>query len=328
VDAELSNRVGEAYERFVPAAGQGQLIELEHLVRYGWASGLAAGRRILDAGCGVGYGTAMLAGAGATEAVGVDVAPEAIEAAARTAPANATFLTAEVHALPFDDGSFDLVVCFEVLEHLERQQEAIAELARVLAHGGVLAVSSPNRGVYPAGNPHHVHEYTPRELRIALAEHFAHVDLRRQHDWVASAVLDDDQVADASVRERSDVAMAKAHAMAPGSESYTLALASRVPLPPAPGRVVLGGVEEIREWLRLEQLDRELAQARADVATLQGVEARLRGDNAVLLEQLEQLRTTLRGVHGSLSWRVTRPLRALNRLRRQMRVRAQRSKRS
>jgi 2-polyprenyl-3-methyl-5-hydroxy-6-metoxy-1,4-benzoquinol methylase len=316
VDAELSNRVGEAYERFVPSAGQGQLIELEHLVRYHWASGLASGRRVLDAGCGVGYGAAMLARAGATEAVGIDVSAQAVEAAQQAAPDNATFLTGEVHALPFEDGRFDLVVCFEVIEHVERQDEAISELTRVLAHGGVLAISSPNRGVYPEGNPHHLHEYTPEELRNALAVHFAHVDLRRQHDWVASAVLDDEQAADASLYDRSEIALAKAHGAAPETEPYTLALASRVPLPAPPGRVVLGGVEQIRAWLRLQQLDRELAQARADVAALQSVEGQLRSDNAVLLDQLEQVRSTLRGVHDSVSWRATRPLRALRRLRR------------
>jgi SAM-dependent methyltransferase len=316
VDADLSNRVGEAYERFVPGAGQGQLIELEHLVRYQWASGLAYGRRVLDAGCGVGYGTAMLARAGAAEVVGIDVSAQVVEAAQQGAPDNATFLTDTVHALRFDDGAFDLVVCFEVIEHVERQDEVIAELARVLAHGGVLAISSPNRGVYPEGNPHHLHEYTPAELRNALGVHFPHVELRRQHDWVASAVLDDEQAADASLHERSEIALAKAHGVPPGAEPYTLALASRLPVPPAPGRVVLGGVEEIRAWLRLQQLDRELVQARADVAALQGVEEQLRSDNAVLLDQLEQLRTTLRGVHGSLSWRATRPLRALRRLRR------------
>jgi SAM-dependent methyltransferase len=203
-----------------------------------------------------------------------------------------------------------------VIEHVERQDEAIAEFARVLAPNGVLAISSPNRAVYPEGNPHHLHEYTPAELSAALGQQFAEVVLRRQHDWIASAVFDDEQVADASLRQRSEIALAKAHGVALGTESYTLALASREPLPRVPGRVMLGGVEEIRAWLRLHQLDRELAHARADVATLQGVEAGLRSDNAVLLDEVEQVRTTLRAVQRSVSWRATWPLRALRRPRR------------
>jgi SAM-dependent methyltransferase len=304
VDAELSNRIGEADERFVPGTADGSLMEAEHLVRYWWATGLAEGRRVLDAGCGVGYGSAMLAGAGAAEVVGIDVAAGAVEAASAAAPANATFAVADVHALPFEDARFDLVVCFEVIEHVERQDEVIAELARVLAPGGVLAVSSPNRDVYPSGNPHHVHEYVPEELRAALAERFPHVELRRQHDWVASAVLDDEQAADAALASRPELALAKVFSAAPGSETYTIALAGREPLPRLPGRVLMGGL------LRFQPLVQALER---DVAALQDIEARLRADNATLLGAIEEELAARRRLEASVSWRITRPLRALRR---------------
>ena len=60
-------------ERLVPDLQRGELIYAEHLARYFLASQLAAGRRVLDAGCGEGYGTAILAAAGAASVVGVDV---------------------------------------------------------------------------------------------------------------------------------------------------------------------------------------------------------------------------------------------------------------
>lgn len=310
MEADLSNRVGDALERFVPGPRRGELIESEHLARYWWASGLVAGRRVLDAGSGVGYGTALLARAGAVDAVGVDVSPEAVAAAAEAHPAP-SFAVGDICALPFEGGSFDVVVCFEVIEHVERQDEAIAELARVVAHDGVLAISSPNRGVYPEGNPHHLHEFTPDELRAALAPHFAHVELRRQHDWIASAVLDDAAAASDDLSPL-DVATGKIVGLAPGAETYTLALASRAPLPVPAARLVLGSIDEVRDGL--------LAGARAktaldDVAYLQRVEAELRADNARLLEQVDHLRAALRAIHGSLAWRLTMPLRALRRLR-------------
>jgi SAM-dependent methyltransferase len=311
VEADLSNRVGDAAERFVPGQRRGQLIEAEHLARYWWASGIAAGRRVLDAGCGVGYGTAMLARAGAAEALGIDVSPESVAAAAQAHP-DLTFVTGDVHALPFEDQRFDLVTCFEVIEHVDRQDEVIAELARVLAPGGVLAISSPNRGVYPSGNPHHLHEYVPEELRGALEARFAHVELRQQHDWIASAVLDDDQVADADLTPLAlDVGKVVGHD--PGSETYTIAVASRQALPELRGRSVLASFEEVRDALL------EGARARTaldDVAHLQRVEAQLRTENAVLLAQLEEVRATLRAIHGSLAWRLAKPLRALERIRR------------
>jgi SAM-dependent methyltransferase len=309
VEADLSNRVGDAAERFVPGRRRGELIEAEHLARYWWASGLAGGRRVLDAGCGVGYGTALLAQAGAADAVGIDVSAQTVEAAAAEHP-EVQFAAADVHELPFEDGRFDLVVCFEVIEHVERQDEAIAELARVLAPQGVLAISSPNRGVYPPGNPHHVHEYVPAELRVALARHFAHVELRRQHDWVASAVLEDRAVGDAGLAAL-EVEVGKVVALGPDSESYTIALAGRGPLPETPGRIVLGSIDEVRDGL-LQGLRAKTALD--DVAHLQRVEAQLRDENRILLGELEQVRASLRAIHGSRLWRWTRPLRGLGRL--------------
>jgi SAM-dependent methyltransferase len=311
VDADLSNPIGEAAERFVPGKGRGELMEAEHLARYWWAGDLVAGRTVLDAGCGVGYGAAMLAAAGAAEVVGVDVAADAIAAAAAANP-GIDFTVGDIHALPFDDGRFDVVVCFEVIEHVDGQDEAIAELSRVLGDDGVLAMSSPNRGVYPAGNPHHLHEYVPDELRAALGARFANVELRRQHDWIASAVLADDQVADEGLADLR-VEVAKAFGLDPGSETYTIALATRAVLPPAPGRVVLGGVGELREALELAA---QTPGLKADLANLQRIEAQLRDENAILLEQLEEVRATLRRIHASPLWRLTRPLRGLGRLRR------------
>jgi SAM-dependent methyltransferase len=330
VDTDLSNRVGEADERFVPSTNRGSLVEAEHLLRYWWAAQLASGRRVLDAGCGVGYGTAMLAAAGAQETVGVDLSSDAVNAAAAGAQA-ATFMEGDVHALPFEDDRFDVVVCFEVIEHVDRQDEVIAELDRVLAPSGVLLISSPNRGVYPPGNPHHVHEYVPEELLAALHRRFPQVELRRQHQWMASAVLDDEQAADDTLAERRDVRIAKVFGGEPASESYTLGLASHDPLPPVSSRVVLGAPAEVRTWLDelrtlreatdwsekvIEARTLERDRARENIAGLQGVEAQLRSDNATLLADLERLRNTLRDIHGSLSWRATRPLRAVQRLRR------------
>lgn len=309
MDADLSGRIGQAVERFVPGTADGELIEVEHLARYRWAGQLVAGRTVLDAGCGVGYGTAMLAGAGAREVVGLDLSADAVEAARRTAPANASFHVGDVHALPFDDGRFELVVCFEVIEHVESQDEVIGELARVLAPGGVLAISSPNRDVYPAGNPHHLHEYVPEELRSAVAAHFEHVQLRRQHAWLASAVLDDEQAADASLQPRDDVRVAKTLGRDAGSEPFTIALASREPLPATTGGVVLSALADTA-------LGAELERARSDIAALRLVEAGLRDDAATLLGELDDKRAELRSVYASVSWRLTEPLRRAKRLRR------------
>ena len=90
---------------------------------------------MLDAGCGVGYGSEMIARAGASRVVGVDLEPQAIATASERVGEMADFQVGDVHDLPFDEGSFDLVVCFEVLEHLEDPEPAITALKGVLRAG-------------------------------------------------------------------------------------------------------------------------------------------------------------------------------------------------
>src|SRR4029079_8091671 len=89
----------------------------------------------------------------------------------------------------------DFVVCSKFLEHLENPEVGLDELARVLSEGGLLAVSSPNRGVYPPGNPHHIREYTASELGDSLARRFTNVQLLRQHAGQTSAILAEEELA-------------------------------------------------------------------------------------------------------------------------------------
>ena len=160
-------------ERFLP--GLPGEIAYEHWHRYAFARGFAAGRRVLDAACGEGYGTALLAEV-AAEAIGVDIDAPTV-ARARAAYADrprVRFETGAVTALPLGDGTVDLVVSFETIEHLPAsdQPAMLAEFARVLAPGGVLVLSSPNRRRYSDersyANPFHLHELYRDELARLL----------------------------------------------------------------------------------------------------------------------------------------------------------------
>jgi SAM-dependent methyltransferase len=169
-------------ERVVPGQVDPDLWN-EHLARYAFAARLGRNRRVLDAGCGSGYGAAELA-RGAARVVGVDVSEEAVSyAAANYREPNLRYLRASCAALPFPDGSFDLVVAFEVIEHVPEWQGLLEETRRVLAPGGQFIVSTPNAQYYAASrrqsgpNPWHVHEFEFQEFREALAAVFAHVSL-------------------------------------------------------------------------------------------------------------------------------------------------------
>ncbi|HEY4397441.1 MAG TPA: methyltransferase domain-containing protein [Acidimicrobiia bacterium] len=95
--------------------------------------------RALDAGCGTGRHASHLVERG-HDVTGVDGSPEMLEAAHARLP-NARFLEGDLHALPVDDGEFDLTVCALALGHIELITPPVAELARVVRPGGTIVVS-------------------------------------------------------------------------------------------------------------------------------------------------------------------------------------------
>jgi SAM-dependent methyltransferase len=158
----------------------------EHRSRYRLAQEHVAGATVLDIACGTGFGIEMLADAGARRTVGVDLEYDALVAAGRSfAGPRRFFVTADGTALPFQDGSFDLVTSFETLEHVSEGEPFVAELHRVLAPGGLLVLSTPNRAYtemngHQCENPFHLREYERSELFDLLSPRFRTVELRGQ----------------------------------------------------------------------------------------------------------------------------------------------------
>lgn len=167
-------------ERVIPGRVDPDLWH-EHVARYRFAERLAVGKRVADLGCGTGYGTRELAQVAAL-AVGIDLSPEAIAYARSVGPhPRLHYLVADARSLPFPDATFDLVVAFELIEHLADWSELLREARRVLTPHGQVIVSTPNRPVYAefraaAGpNPFHHREFDLEEFRSALNEYFPHV---------------------------------------------------------------------------------------------------------------------------------------------------------
>jgi SAM-dependent methyltransferase len=177
-------------ERVIPELVDVDLLN-EHLARYRFTGhfigALNRPANILDAGCGSGYGAAELSGTGAS-VTGTDISAVAIDhARLRYGTPTVRFLQSACEALPFPAAAFDVVVAFEVIEHLDRWRELLSEANRVLKSSGVFLVSTPNRDYYAesrgsAGpNPFHRHEFSYEEFREALTAVFPHMHIWTQN---------------------------------------------------------------------------------------------------------------------------------------------------
>ena len=262
-------------ERVIPGEVNVDLLN-EHVARYIFAARLARGKRVLDAGCGAGYGSAELAHS-AQFVVGADLAPEAVGyARAHYRMPNLAFEQASCVALPHADAGFDLVVAFEVIEHLENWRELLREAHRLLAADGQFVVSTPNKLYYsesrgPEGtNPFHEHEFTFEEFRGELASVFPHVSLFLENH--VEGVAFQPHEAGQAVEVRVD-----AGEPAPDESHFFVAVCAHRPQPASPVFVyVPRAANLLRERERhIALLDRELAtknewleKARHDLAQL------------------------------------------------------------
>lgn len=124
-------------------------------------------RTILDAGCGTGINLALLSEFG--EVTGVDRSDEAIRFCHLRHATNVR--KAELEALPFDEGTFDLATALDVLEHIPDDGKALGEIARVCKPGGYVLITAP---VFPSlwcehdEINQHVRRYEPRQIRALV----------------------------------------------------------------------------------------------------------------------------------------------------------------
>jgi SAM-dependent methyltransferase len=201
-------------ERFLPQC-PGE-IAYEHWHRYAFARSFAAGNAVLDVASGEGYGAAFLSTV-ATHIHGVDIDPDTVRQASRkyAACANLRFVQASCTALPFPERSFDVIVSFETIEHIdgESQVRMLEEFDRLLKPEGIVILSSPNKAEYSdareARNEFHVQELYRDELARLLARHFEATRWFSQRiqcwsgiwsDSPASAPIEALSIDDASVR--------------------------------------------------------------------------------------------------------------------------------
>jgi 2-polyprenyl-3-methyl-5-hydroxy-6-metoxy-1,4-benzoquinol methylase len=172
------------YERFTPQIPDIPTA-LEHYRRYTFAAPFVKNLSVLDLACGEGFGSSILA-AHASEVVGMDCCVRTIiQAKKKYTQENLSFLVGSMIQFPFArERKFDVIVCFEALEHIVDQRACLKEMKNHLKKEGMLILSTPNRPVYSRNgahkNPYHLKELDFRELNSLLSSCFSHVKIYGQ----------------------------------------------------------------------------------------------------------------------------------------------------
>jgi GT2 family glycosyltransferase/SAM-dependent methyltransferase len=243
--APPDRRIEWTGERCVPWTDDLQVI-YEHYHRYALAARFTAGARVLDLACGEGFGPALL-GAGAREVVGVDIDPQTVEhAAAHYRRDNLHFTVGSMidpHLLDSAE-PFDVITCFEALEHVEDQDTLIAIVRRLLTPGGVFLTSTPDVAVYSHehgnDNPYHVRELTEPEFQALLGGSFGHVAILRQNVAAGSLITTTGAAAGQGIARSLRRAPEGGWRVAPELvHTYLLGVASDMALPELPQLDVL-----------------------------------------------------------------------------------------
>ena len=177
----LPNEASPAADAVLTLTGERTIPDLDienywfrrHQVVYQRLAPRCADREVLEAGCGEGYGADLIAGV-ARRVVAVDYDAAAV-AHVRTRYPRVEVMQANLAELPLPDASVDVVVNFQVIEHLWDQPQFVAECARVLRPSGLLMVSTPNRITFSPGrdtpiNPFHTRELNADELTELLVD--------------------------------------------------------------------------------------------------------------------------------------------------------------
>ncbi len=159
-------------ERTIPGLAEENYWFRRHEVVYQRLADRCAGRDVLEAGCGEGYGADLIADV-ARRVIGLDYDESAV-AHVRARYPRVEMQHGNLAALPLPDAAVDVVVNFQVIEHLWDQGQFVAECLRVLRPGGVLLMSTPNRITFSPGRDTPINPFHTRELNAAELTELLH----------------------------------------------------------------------------------------------------------------------------------------------------------
>jgi 2-polyprenyl-3-methyl-5-hydroxy-6-metoxy-1,4-benzoquinol methylase len=171
-----SSPIHDTGERMLPTQeGEVSIVFARHTLTYEYALQYAEGKKALDAGCGTGYGSNMLA-TRAHHVTAIDLSGDALDyCRSHYAKPNLEFVQKDVTKLTYR-GEFDVAVSFQVIEHLPDPSAFLQSLKQAVVPGGTILIATPNVRTPRTGadaNPFHCSEMSFDELRALLSKHFS-----------------------------------------------------------------------------------------------------------------------------------------------------------
>ena len=175
-------------------------IRPDHLGRYEFAAHyIKDNSNVLDIACGIGYGSFIAAKASpGANILGVDISEKAIEYANQYYKLeNNRFIVGDCHKVELPKSSYDVVISFETIEHIEGADIFLKRLNASMKPGGILLCSTPNQQRLPYSAkdfPHHLRHYTLTEFEQLVTNAGFNVDsMHSQHERKSKLVSDDSE---------------------------------------------------------------------------------------------------------------------------------------
>jgi arylsulfatase len=180
-------------ERFLPWM-EDAAINYEHLHRYRFAKEFVKGKKVLDLACGEGYGSFMLS-EDADSVLGIDIDDLSVRhASSKYIKEHLEFIKGSITDIPIESEKiFDVIVCFEALEHIEEHDELMNEVKRLLKDDGIFIVSTPNKSIYSDQpnfqNLFHLKELYFDEFKALLNRNFKNTIIYGQKVYPSSNIF-------------------------------------------------------------------------------------------------------------------------------------------
>lgn len=321
-------------ERIVPGAENceplfAEKMYMEHSARYKLASKFAKGAKILDIGCGVGYGSAILADAGAKSVTAFDLSAEAI-VHAKTFYARPTisFETGDATAFSYEE-KFDLIVCFELIEHVPNPDKTFECIMSCLAEDGILVMSTP-RALEEKRNDFHIHEFAADEFENKFRSLFRNARFFQQNNYMGSIIayqlpgvlvepsfmhpafdLDAaDYIIGVATNGAAETIAAIENITVLNNEDYVKLLERDVEILQRRRMDLEAKVEQ--EERSIAEMKAQITQKEQSMAEMKAKFA-LRPTETAMMQDVTRLSERVQEMRSSLSWKVTSPFREANR---------------